>query len=202
MSDPKPTADPATRYRVGRHVSRHIYDTWQSEPQADETQGDREVAITFDPALGPVIVEALNDREQARANAAADIHAAAEQRIEDLRAEFMRQRAAVERQAGRRIGEHVEPDYEARKDIPPAAWIAIDWVSRALLAHALETTLDRTPWEMWPEIGEHDWNRVVARAKSLVTPRPDDLSADVVGAVEYLARRATNDPALPEVTHG
>lgn len=44
------------RYRVGTHQARNIY---RVNPLGDATT-DEPVAVTFDPAFGPVVVAALN----------------------------------------------------------------------------------------------------------------------------------------------
>jgi hypothetical protein len=47
---------------------------------------------------------------------------------------------------------------------------AIDTIARAIIASAAE---DAGEWEDWPEVGEHDWNRVLEAVKRLA-PWPDD----------------------------
>jgi len=199
MTDPKPAADPRTRYRTGRHVSRHIYDTWQSEPQADGP-GDREVAVVLDLALAPVIVEALNDREQARANAAVDIHVASERRIEDLRAEFQRQRLAVERHTARLMDSTVGEG--APTGLSWVVWMAMDVIARDIVQRAVRRAVEGgdISHEDYPEIGVDDWRLISQRALALVEPHPDPTLSDAREAEKFLAQRTSNDPALPEVT--
>ena len=201
MADPRPSADPKTRFRVGCEGSRHIYDTWQAE-QGERLPytADKEVALTFDPALAPVIVEALNDREQARANAAADIHANAEQRIEDLRAEFERMRVATEKRAKRLMYQSVGGDVP--EGMSWTDWMAVDVIARDLVRQAVQHAVTNGLLGTSQPLLEAAWNLIERRAVALVEPHPDPVLSNAEQAAAFLVDRAGSWPALPEVTHG
>lgn len=61
--------------------------------------------------------------------------------------------------------------------------LALDTIAREAIARAVENI----SWEDWPDVGEHDWTAIVARAESLV---PRQRPAQVQAAEALLERRA------------
>jgi hypothetical protein len=70
---------------------------------------------------------------------------------------------------------------------------AIDTVARHYISHIIRTAMDAeySGWEDYPEIGQHDWTRVVERAEAYVPAESTKDSYDE--AYELLADRAADD---------
>lgn len=66
---------------------------------------------------------------------------------------------------------------------------AIETIAHHILAIAAREASE-TEWELYPEIGEHDWTRVGgALARLAPYPEPDDTAA----AYELLGKRADHE---------
>lgn len=66
---------------------------------------------------------------------------------------------------------------------------AIETVARGVLANAVETPVE---WENYPEIGEGDWERVLAEVRQLAA---HPSATDYDSAYQHLAERAEGEPA-------
>lgn len=68
----------------------------------------------------------------------------------------------------------------------PGLRSAIDVVARMIAWRISDP--ERADWEDYPDIGEHDWERVIARVHDLVGA-PSDIT-EFKDSLEYLRRRA------------
>lgn len=199
MPDPTPSGDPAARYVVGEPHYCDVYDTWRPDPNTSHPAAMLRVATADTQKLARTIAEALNDREQARANSAADIHAASERRIEDLRVEFGKHRVAVERHAVRLM------DQSLGGDVPTGmswtVWMAMDVVARDVVQRAVLDAIEngRFGHEDYPMLDVNDWDLIARRATALVEAHPDAMLSNAQEAEKFLAERTSNEPNFAEV---
>lgn len=69
---------------------------------------------------------------------------------------------------------------------------AIEIIARHAVARSVES-LAEEGWDFYPEIGEHDWERIVAKAQEL---RPWPEAAEFKEAYKLLEARAETDAEL------
>lgn len=67
---------------------------------------------------------------------------------------------------------------------------AVTIIAKAQIATGAEWELGEA-WEMWPEVGEHDWERIQAEARRLIEKLRPPRQA-IEAAEMYLEARASN----------